>query len=528
MSDSARLASGKSLGRAEGLAPFRVVPSRHRLRRAALMVAALAAFVAGVAATSAALMGDADPGVQLDATDTTVVSVSPIGYAWRAGIRPGQAIIAMSSADDPAGWRVETIGAASNHVASATTARKALGDAAPVAAAGLIAGALALLFLRTRRRWVLPTACVAVLAASIPLWLEGDPLRSTAVLALSAALPGAALLVRSRAGLVAKAATIGVVALALAWSALRLSGSVLPDQVDGVRGAVAIWGTALVVLDRIALPALAGRSIFMTRPALVDIALIAVLAAVALVLMTVFLVPPLLVGALLAVAAVVVPPTRRRLGRPIEDAFLADVRLQAAAEGAEEERARLARELHDVPLQELAAVIRRLEILPGAEAEREDLRALAGHLRNVATDLRPPVLDDLGLPAALEFLAEETTSQEMPVEASITDDTGLGPDLRPPGAVELAFFRIAREAVGNAVRHSGGTRVAIEAAVAPDRVDLVVADDGTGLGADAARLAARQSRLGLASMRRRAEAVDADFAIDGSARGTTIRVTWQG
>jgi signal transduction histidine kinase len=224
---------------------------------------------------------------------------------------------------------------------------------------------------------------------------------------------------------------------------------------------------------------------------------------------------------------VALPSTRRRIGEPLEDAIFGDVREAAAAEAAEAERARLARELHDVPLQELVAVIRRLEILPGTEAESEDLRALAGHLRNVATDLRPPVLDDLGLPAALDYLAEESSSSAIPVTAEIVDDTGFAADRRPPADVELAMFRIASEAVGNAVRHSGGSAVRMRAAVAPDRVELIVADDGGGLAPDAARDAAKRKRMGLASMRRRAQAIDAELSIDGSRAGTLVKVTWQ-
>jgi signal transduction histidine kinase len=77
------------------------------------------------------------------------------------------------------------------------------------------------------------------------------------------------------------------------------------------------------------------------------------------------------------------------------------------------------------------------------------------------------------------------------------------------------------------VRHSGGNEVTIRAAVAPDRVELVVADDGTGLDAKSAREASKLKRLGLASMRRRAQAIDAELSIDGSAHGTQVRVVWQ-
>jgi signal transduction histidine kinase len=230
---------------------------------------------------------------------------------------------------------------------------------------------------------------------------------------------------------------------------------------------------------------------------------------------------------MVAVLLAVFPGTRQRLATPIEYLLLGDVRQQAAAEATELERARLARELHDVPLQELAAVIRRLEIVPGTEVENENLRALAGHLRNVATELRPPVLDDLGLPAALEFLAEETTTPTMPVTAEVADDTGFSMDRRPPTDVELAMFRIASEAVGNSVRHSGGSAVQVRASVAADRVEIEVADDGGGLPTETSREATKRKRFGLASMRRRAEAIDAEISIDGSAKGTTVRVVWQ-
>jgi signal transduction histidine kinase len=262
------------------------------------------------------------------------------------------------------------------------------------------------------------------------------------------------------------------------------------------------------------------------RPRIFDVAVIASCAAVGLVLMNLH-VDTVVVVAMLAGVMIVLPSTRKRIGEPIEDALFGDVREAAAAEAAEAERARLARDLHDVPLQELVAVIRRLEIMPGTEAESEDLRNLAGHLRNVATELRPPVLDDLGLPAALDYLAEESTSNALPVSADIVDETGFGAERRPPADVELAMYRIASEAVGNAVRHSGGTRVRIRGSVAPGRVELTVADDGAGLAPDAAHEAAKRKRMGLASMRRRAQAIDAELSIDGSTRGTQVRVAWQ-
>jgi two-component system NarL family sensor kinase len=145
----------------------------------------------------------------------------------------------------------------------------------------------------------------------------------------------------------------------------------------------------------------------------------------------------------------------------------------------------------------------------------------------VATELRPPVLDDLGLAAALDFLAEQATTAAFPVSATVDDDTGFGPDRRPPTDVELAMYRIASEAVGNAVHHSGGSTVRITASVTPDRVELSIVDDGEGLASETARDAAKRKRFGLVSMRRRAEAIDAELSIEGSSSGTRVRVVWQ-
>jgi signal transduction histidine kinase len=222
-----------------------------------------------------------------------------------------------------------------------------------------------------------------------------------------------------------------------------------------------------------------------------------------------------------------VPTLRRRL-RPLEQAFLADVREEAAAEAIERERGKLARELHDVPLQELFGVIRRLEIKPGTESESDDLRALASHLRNVAIDLRPPVLDDLGLPAALEYLADGASRRDCSVIAEVLDHTGIARTQRPPEEVELAMFRIATEAVANALAHSGASEIVVRAEVAPTRIQMTVRDDGAGLDPAAARAAVRERHMGLSSMRHRAEAIDADLQITGSKTGTVVRVAWQG
>lgn len=520
-------ASGRSLTQFEGLAGLSTEDLRYIVRRGALTIVAISALVAGVAVMGPALGGAAYAGVESELVGGRVLFVEPTGFGWRAGIRAGQQVLVITPSDLPGGGQIVTLGEDGRHDVRAATYDGLLRASWPLAAVALALGVLGILLLRTRRRWVLPVASMALLAASIPAWLEGVPDVSTAIMGGAALVPGSAIALRVHGGLRVRGALVLALAVfVVAWAVARLMGLDAGTNLEGVRGQIALWATFLLVGDRIIVPALAGEPIPLMRPGLFEVAAVAAFAAASLALIN-LTVPIPAIAAFLAVAVVALPSTRRRFARGIEATLLGDVREAAATEAVEAERARVARELHDVPLQELVAVIRRLEIKPGTEAESADLRTLAGHLRNVATELRPPVLDDLGLPAAIDFLAEETSTPGLPVTAHVVDDTGFGAERRPPAPVELAVYRIASEAVGNAIRHAGGSSVSIQASVAPDRVDLVVLDDGGGMDDTSAREATRLKRLGLASMRRRAQAIDAELTINGSPRGTQVHVVWQ-
>lgn len=520
--------SGKTLGRDEGSADLRSVSISYTLRRASLIGVSVAALVFGAAAVSAALQGEVDPGVDSGPPGGRILAVLPGGFAWQAGIRPGQVVVAMSHSDDPGGWRLETSDGITTFSTDAAPIEQALRYSLPIGIAGLAFGALAVLLLGTRRAWVVPASSLGLAASSIPLMLSGSPAVSALAMAGAVFAPG--IWIASRiplARFVGLAMAAALVAFLALWTGARLSGSSAYESLEQLRGTLVVVSILIVLVARFLPSAVDARPMHLTRPPLVDVAALATLAALGMALVVVQVVSPIWVAAALVLALVTVPPFRRRYGWRFGRSLLADVRAQAAAEGAEQERAHLARELHDVPLQELVGVIRRLEILPGAIGASEDLRGVAGHLRDLASDLRPPVLDDFGLPAALDYLAEEATTPALPVVAEIVDTTGFGPGARPPAAVELAMYRIAHEAVANAVQHSGATAITVRANVSPDRVRLQVIDDGVGLDSEKVRDATRRKRLGLGSMRRRAQAIDAEFAISSSRRGTEVTVTWQ-
>lgn len=186
----------------------------------------------------------------------------------------------------------------------------------------------------------------------------------------------------------------------------------------------------------------------------------------------------------------------------------------AAVEG---ERRRLAAQIHDGPLQSLLLLGQQLET-----QEQRDLaasaRAIAIELRDVAGELRLPLLDDLGLGPALDWLAER--AQRMSGVTVTVDYEGLH---RPPPEVELAAFRIAQEAVANAIRH-GEPPIAITYRTTGEQLSLSVDDAGSGFKRGAAR---RSGSHGLLNMAQRAEQIGARLELVArSDRGTHVGVEW--
>jgi signal transduction histidine kinase len=175
----------------------------------------------------------------------------------------------------------------------------------------------------------------------------------------------------------------------------------------------------------------------------------------------------------------------------------------------EEEARRIAHELHDEAGQILAAVHISLdELVQAVPGQRDLLQRLhdeldrvEAQLRRLSRELRPTMMDDLGLGAALGWLAQGVTER---TGVAITVDA---PDSRLSPEAETALYRIVQEALANAVRHARPRRITVEVRAEATRVRARIHDDGQGFDV-AAALARRGDRgLGLIGMRERAEAL---------------------
>ena len=199
----------------------------------------------------------------------------------------------------------------------------------------------------------------------------------------------------------------------------------------------------------------------------------------------------------------------------------------AALRAQEEERARVARDLHDEVNQSLTGLLLRLEAVrdaapPELESELAETRALANQamkeLLSLARQLRPTALDDLGLAAAISGQVEQLQHPGLEAElASDGDFSNLDDD------VQLVVYRVAQEALTNAARHSGATQIAVNLRRAGDGVELEVADDGRGFAFEQS-----ERGLGIAGMRERALLIGAELTIESRpGEGTTVRLSVQ-
>ena len=204
------------------------------------------------------------------------------------------------------------------------------------------------------------------------------------------------------------------------------------------------------------------------------------------------------------------------------------------AEVQENERRRIARELHDEVGQTIAGLAvslnQILDVLPHGQndAMRGRLSASIGlleettaRIRGVISDLRPPLLDEYGLSAALRQFAKDFSDRAgVPVRVWIDDDL---PRLKPN--VENALFRIAQEALANAQKYAGAAAIALSLEADERSVHLLVRDDGAGFAGAPDETPSRPPHWGLSIMKERARGVGGQCRIvSASGAGTQVIV----
>jgi signal transduction histidine kinase/streptogramin lyase len=199
----------------------------------------------------------------------------------------------------------------------------------------------------------------------------------------------------------------------------------------------------------------------------------------------------------------------------------------------EEERRRIARELHDEMGQSLTAAKINLRILARPQAPEvgqqriEDTIGLVdrmiGHVRALSLDLRPPMLDELGLSAALRGYLE-AVARRAGIKIDVAEETPIPAVL--PAEIAITLFRSVQEAVTNVVRHAAAATVTVRMRRDDGVLSIDVRDDGRGFSVpDALERAARGAHLGLLGLMERVRGMGGEVAIDSSPdRGTKLRI----
>ncbi|MFW6082412.1 MAG: GAF domain-containing protein [Chloroflexota bacterium] len=226
----------------------------------------------------------------------------------------------------------------------------------------------------------------------------------------------------------------------------------------------------------------------------------------------------------------------RQAGIAIDNARLYETMRYYARQSTraqEDERKRIAREAHDETAQILVALSRRLDALRTSPAlparsvngQLEDIQGLATEalqsVRRFSRDLRPPVLDDLGLIPAIRGLTRSL--QEAGIEAELSVK---GPSHRLSPEEELVLFRIAQESLNNVRRHASAQQVEVQVSFARDRVQMAIDDDGQGFEApDKFVDLVASGKLGLIGMHERARILGGTLCIQSTpGEGTRVIV----
>ncbi|WP_246516431.1 sensor histidine kinase [Salicibibacter cibarius] len=196
----------------------------------------------------------------------------------------------------------------------------------------------------------------------------------------------------------------------------------------------------------------------------------------------------------------------------------------------EEERRRVAREIHDGPAQLLANVLLRSEIIGRVYNERgidaalneiqdvrEAIKGSLGEVRRIIYDLRPMALDDLGLIPTLKKYLDGVADEQ--------DETDIrfvlhGNEYRMEVNMEVALFRLVQESVQNALKHANAKQISVKAEMCETQVHLIIHDDGRGFDPEESS----QPGFGLIGMKERVNELKGDLKIE-SAKGIGTKIT---
>lgn len=218
------------------------------------------------------------------------------------------------------------------------------------------------------------------------------------------------------------------------------------------------------------------------------------------------------------------------IARDVTERKQAEDALRWLNERLEEEAKRIAHALHDEAGQLLSSVHLALEefargLPKGARAGlgtvKELLDQIEEELRRLSHELRPTVLDDLGLLPALEFLADRVSKR-----SGLVITVGGTTERRLPAFVETALYRSVQEALNNVMRHAKATHVRVEFREEEGVIECSVRDDGVGFNVPAVQARRGERGLGLLGIRERAGALGGTLAIRSAlGQGTEVRIT---
>lgn len=208
--------------------------------------------------------------------------------------------------------------------------------------------------------------------------------------------------------------------------------------------------------------------------------------------------------------------------------------VQQVTRAQEEERQRIAQELHDDTIQDLVLLLHNIDrfssvasFLPPQEVIfleelRQRIHVISDEVRRFTQDLRPSVLDDLGLLPALEWLAQDVSKHfEIVVDTSVTGQTR-----RFAPETELILFRIVQEALRNVWKHSGATQAHIAVEFTARAATISVKDNGQGFKLpERVEDLAPAGKLGLVGMQERAQLIGARLSVESQpGKGTTVKI----